>query len=139
MTTARIGLFLLKSALFSAAYCQAPLFYSNQNQYFVHGLAEAGWGHLDEDWLANTADPTPVFSKLVAVTARYLHPWTFHVYHGLLLGAYAASMLGLFGFVAGPERVKQRWPIFLALFVVAHSALARWLSFRPSSSDRMTG
>src|SRR5436190_6480308 len=95
------GLFLLGSILFAAAYCQAPLYYSNQNQYFLHGLAEAGEGLLADDWLAKTRDPTPVFSGLVAVTGRSLHPWAFHVYYALLFGAYAAAMLGLFVTVAG--------------------------------------
>src|SRR3954467_5928520 len=125
MTTRRsalvVGLFLIGAALFNAAYGQAPLYYSNQNQYFLHGLARAGHGHLDEDWLANTADPTPAFSTLVAVTARYLHPWAFHAYHALLLGAYAAAMLGLFVYLAGAETAGRRWPLFLGLFVLVHS------------------
>ena len=65
MSPARAALlFLAGSAVFAAAYCQAPLFYSNQNQYFLHGLARAGEGTLSDDWLANTRDPTPAFSKL---------------------------------------------------------------------------
>ena len=55
-----VGGFLLVACVFSLAYGQAPLYYSNQNQYFLHGLAQAGVGHLHEDWLANTVDPTPV-------------------------------------------------------------------------------
>jgi hypothetical protein len=125
-----LALVLAGSAVFSAAYCQAPLYYSNQNQYFLHGLAEAGQGLLAEDWLANTADPTPVFTAIVSATAEYLHPWAFHVYQAVLLGAYAAAMFGLFAYLAGPERTTRRWPVFLLLFVAAHSALARWLSYR---------
>src|SRR3989442_5843934 len=96
-------LFLLAAALFAAAYTQAPLYYSNQNQYFLHGLARAGEGELRHDWLANTRDPTPLFSTLVELTARSLHPWIFHVYYALLLGGYAAAMLGRLVFVAGVE------------------------------------
>src|SRR5262249_29058828 len=48
----------------------------------------------------------------------------------LLLGAYAASMLGLFVYLAGAETAGRRWPVFLALFVLVHSALLRWLSQR---------
>src|SRR3954468_24018049 len=92
---------LAGTALFSAAYCQAPLYYSNQNQYFLHGLARAGEGTLNEDWLANTKDPTPAFSAFVAFTARHLHPWAFHAVHALLQGVYAASLLGLFFVLAG--------------------------------------
>src|SRR5438067_5986920 len=95
--------FLFWACVFAAVYCQAPLYYSNQNQYFLHGLADAGVGLLDEDWLAYTRDPTPAFSGLVALTARWLHPWAFHAYYALLQGAYAAALLGLFAWLAGRE------------------------------------
>ena len=51
--------------VFTIAYAQSPLYTSNQNQYFLQGMANAGFGHLSEDWLANTLDPTPVFSKFI--------------------------------------------------------------------------
>jgi hypothetical protein len=124
------ALFLLGAAVFAVAYCQAPLYYSNQNQYFLHGLAEAGHGLLRDDWLAGTLDPTPLFSGLVAFTATFLHPWAFHVYHALLLGAYAAALLGLFVTVVGEQTAARRWPVFVALLVAVHSGLARWLSYR---------
>lgn len=123
-------LFLCGAAVFAAAYGQAPLYYSNQNQYFLHGLAAAGAGELRHDWLANTRDPTPLFSGLVAFTARFLHPWLFHVYYGLLLGVYAATLLGLFVFVVGREAARPRWPLFVLFFVLLHSALVRWASYR---------
>ena len=131
----RLMLFLHGAALFTFAYGEAPLYYSNQNQYFLHGLAAAGDGLLRQDWLANTRDPTPVFSALVALTARYLHPWAFYVYHALLLGAYAAAMLGLFASVVGPEVTRRRWPVFVALLVATHAALPRWLSYRWLGND----
>ncbi|MCZ2343170.1 MAG: hypothetical protein LC104_15460 [Bacteroidales bacterium] len=56
--------------LFMAAHTQSPHFYSNQNQYYLHGLALAGYGDLTHDWLANTTDPTPLFSGLIAVLYR---------------------------------------------------------------------
>lgn len=124
----RGALRLLGVVAFALAYGQAPLYYSNQNQYFLHGLADAGQGSLNEDWLANTGDPTPIFSALVSITARYLHPWAFHIYHGLLLAIYAVAMLGLFSWLAPPEIAARRWPVFLFRLVVVHSAAARWLS-----------
>ena len=102
------ALFSLGAALFALAYCQAPLYYSNQNQYFLHGLANAEEGLLHEDWLANTSDPTPVFSALVEITALALHPWFFYAYYGVLFGVYAAAMLGLFFWVAGAESSTPR-------------------------------
>lgn len=125
-----LGLFLLGSLLFSAAYCQAPLYYSNQNQYFLHGLANAGDGFLRDDWLAQTGDPTPLFSGMISLTARTLHPWVFHLYHALLQGVYLAALVGIFAFVVGPEIAARRWPVFVMSLVAIHSALLRWLSYR---------
>ena len=59
-------LVLALAAGFALAHTQSPLFFSNQNQYLLHGLADAGYGHLSHDWLANTKDPTPAFSFFVA-------------------------------------------------------------------------
>ena len=122
-------LFIVGAAVFSAAYCQAPLYYSNQNQYFLHGLANAGFGYLHDDWLSSTRDSTPIFSGLVEMTVRYLHPFAFHLYHALLLGGYGAALLGLFAAVVGQQTTARRWPIFLALLIAIHSALARWCSY----------
>ena len=128
--TLMIVLVLCGLAAFAAAYGQAPLYYSNQNQYFLHGLAATDDGPLHEDWLANTADPTPIFSGLVALTARFLHPWVFHLYYGVLLALYAAALLAIFAVLAGPQLAARRWPLFLALLVLAHAALTRWASYR---------
>src|SRR5690348_2052000 len=72
--------FLLGTVVFGIAYTQPALYYSNQNQYFLHGLARGGLGFLDEDWLARTADPTPAFSTVVAFTYRYLHESFFYIF-----------------------------------------------------------
>src|ERR1051326_3458416 len=93
--------YLFTALCFVAAYGQAPLYYSNQNQYFLHGVAEAGVGQLRDDWLAQTLDPTPLFSALVCFTVKWLHPSVFHVYHAMLLGVYAISMLAIFDALGG--------------------------------------
>jgi len=133
------------AAAFAAAYGQAPLYYSNQNQYFLHGLAMADYGSLGKDWLANTLDPTPLFSWLVLGTVRLMPPWVFHLYHALLMGVYAAAMLDLYFAVGGcigrssqdglGSPSHQRWPIFAALFVLVHSAAARWASYALLGGD----
>lgn len=120
---------ILGTGLFAAAYGQAPLYYSNQNQYFLHGFADAGVGALDEDWLAGTKDPLPHFSALVTFTLRYLHPWAFHLYYAVLMGVYAASLVALFTAVIPPDRVR-RWPIFVAFLILIHAAVLRWASYR---------
>jgi hypothetical protein len=112
---------------FGLAYAQAPLFTSNQNQYFLHGLARAGYGLLRQDWLANTVDPTPVFSLLVELTYRWLPLGAFYLWTFLLFGVYIYSLDGLASdvFHLQDDPVKHR--LFLALFVAAHAALARFI------------
>jgi hypothetical protein len=112
------------------AYTQAPLYYSNQNQYFLHGLAEAGRGRLAMDWLATTADPTPVFSALVTATVLGLPDAVFHAYYFILFGVYGVSMLGLFSFLAGEDDSPRLKLAFAAALLLLHSALIRWGSYR---------
>src|SRR5215218_2561475 len=77
---------------FAIAHTQAPLFYSNQNQYLLHGLASAGYGYLSADWLSTTADPTPLFSAGVAAAYRVAGLWPLQaVYFALLMGYFAAA------------------------------------------------
>jgi len=121
---------LLGAILFAIAYAQAPLYYSNQNQYFLHGLAQGGAGHLSEDWLANTADPTPAFTSLVAATVGVGHEWLFHAYYLLLLGVYLAALVGIASVVGGPKWSSLHACTFAVGLIVLHSALLRWTSYR---------
>lgn len=124
-------LILFWTLCFTLAYAQAPLYTSNQNQYFLHGLARAGYGHLQEDWLAGTLDPTPVFSALVAFSYWLLAwPPIFYLYFGLLAGVYLFSLYGIGDhlFKVGENRA-QRW-LYLALFVGLHAGGLRFLLAR---------
>ncbi len=122
--------FLFWSIVFGISYTQAPLYYSNQNQYFLHGLAAAGQGDLDQDWLANTRDPTPLFSAVVAFTAGYAHEWFFYGYYLLILGLYFYSLVGLFTWLA-PEPPSQMVRLcFITLLVALHSGAVRSASAR---------
>ncbi len=123
------------AGLFALAYSQAPLYYSNQNQYFLHGLAAADDGPLCDDWLANTVSPTPVFDALVTFTAKYGHESIFHIYYALLLGVYFVSLLGLFDYLGGARATPRRRLVFAALLMLAHSAALRWASYRLFDAD----
>ena len=59
-------------------------------------MAEAGFGYLNQDWLANTLDPTPIFSKLVYLTYSLI-PWppVFYLYYAILAGVYLFSLYGI--------------------------------------------
>jgi len=116
------------SLLFGIAYTQPRLYYSNQNQYFLHGLAQGGLGFLKDDWLANTADSTPLFSALVAVTHRYLHEAFFYLYYIFILGIYFHAVLGIYEHLSGTRATARTRLGFIAALVLLHSALLRWTS-----------
>lgn len=127
----KVGWFLLWTAVFSLAYTQSPLFTSNQNQYFLHGLARAGYGNLAQDWLANTLDPTPIFSLLVQVT----HTWftfspTYYLYYALLLGVYLFSLIGIVSHFYDIRSSRSRFLVFIALLIALHSAALRFFLSR---------
>lgn len=89
------GVFLAAALVFSLAHGLSPLYTINQDSYFLHGLADAGRGFLAADWLAGTADPFPLFSLLVRLTAELLDERLFYVYTMLLNGIYVISLAGL--------------------------------------------
>ncbi len=124
------GFFLGLSALAAISYSQSPLYSSNQNQYFIHGLARAGLGFLKDDWFTHTLDYTPLFSFLVALTYRYGHETLFYLYYALLVGLYVYGLLGIVSFAvhAGDSRLK-RW-IALVVIVIIHSVALGVISQR---------
>lgn len=116
---------------FGVAHTQSPLYFSNQHQYFLHGDALAGVGDLQHDWLANTVDPTPVFSAGVAFTLRHLDEFVFQAVFFLLIVGYFYCLLA-FGALLIPEGPKRRQTIFFlaVLLLVIHSGIARYASAR---------
>ena len=117
---------MLLAFLFSLAYTQSPLFTSNQNQYFLHGLARAGFGHLQHDWLVNTQDPTPLFSLLVEWVYRIFQlPAVFYISYVVLMGVYLFSLLLIGDALFNLRRSRLLSLLFLASLIVLHSAVLR--------------
>ncbi|MCX7701788.1 MAG: hypothetical protein N2039_13000 [Gemmataceae bacterium] len=114
--------------LFALAHTQSPLYYSNQNQYFLHGLAWAGHGFLRLDWLANTADPTPLFSLLVAGAYRFPGEWMFQAAYLLVLMGYAAIGWRVYRIVTGQSPISPGGMIFLTFLTLCHWAPLRLAS-----------
>lgn len=118
------------AAAFALAHTQSPLFFSNQNQYLLHGLAHAGYGHLAHDWLANTKDPTPLFSLIVNAGYRLGGLFSIQVLFFILLMGYFAAVW---------QFVSATWPVrilpFAALFTAAHAAMFRLVSVRLTGVD----
>jgi len=127
---------ILWTGFFTLAYAQSPLYTSNQNQYFLHGLAQAGFGHLNQDWLANTLDPTPVFSGLVYLTGRFLFwPPVFYLYFGILAGIYLFSLFGIISAGFSIYFTKPRRWFYLAVLILIHSAALRYLVVQMTNPD----
>jgi hypothetical protein len=118
----------LGAVLFAVAYTQPPLYYSNQNQYFLHGLALAGYGDLRRDWLANTADPTPAFTTGVEMAYRQFGEWPFHVTFFLLLMVYFLSLWAIaMALPFRPTSPAGRAALAAGL-IVSHAAIVRVIS-----------
>lgn len=132
----KLALTLFWTLLFAAAYTQSPLYTSNQNQYFLHGLANAGVGFLSEDWLAKTPDTVPVFNALVEWTVRIFHSnLLFYGYYALLMGVYLFSLLGIANLLFNINKDRtHRW-LFLAAMIVVHSAALRFAISKVAAAD----
>jgi hypothetical protein len=130
-----LAAFLAWTVIFAILYGQSPLYSSNQNQYFLHGMARAGLGFLNRDWLANTPDPTPVFSALIYLTYALTHSnLLFYLYYALLMGVYLFSVYGLMDQLFDLCSSKTRSLLFVALFLGAHSAALRYLLSKTAGS-----
>jgi hypothetical protein len=94
-TTQRLGIGAALAVLFALSMTVYPLYHSDQLIYFVHALAEAGFGRLHDDWAAALPSPYPVFGALVYVTYSYLHPALFYVFLLICMGVYAAMQIAI--------------------------------------------
>jgi len=128
--------FLGWSLVFGLIYAQSPLYTSNQNTYFLHGLAQAGFGYLDHDWLASTQELMPVFSRLVYLTYLIFQSEILsYAYYALLMGVYLFSMYGIMDTLFDLRRSKARTLAFTALFLAFHSAALRFVLSRGVDPD----
>lgn len=122
-----ILVFLIWAFIFGIIYAQSPLFTSNQNQYFLHGLANAGFGDLKSDWLANTRDPTPVFSMLVEYTYRISNnTGVFYLYYFIIFGVYLFSLVGITGTLYDISATSLKLTLITGLLLL-HSAALRFV------------
>lgn len=111
---------LVLGLIFGICYVQEPLYTSNQNTKFLQGAAQAGLGYLNQDWLANTLDPLPVFTAIVQFTFTYLHPTFFHLYYLILFGVYVYSLMGISEMIFKLD-TKTKQILYFALLVLIHS------------------
>jgi len=120
--------FILGAVLFTLVYGQSPLYSSNQNQYFLHGLAHAGYGSLESDWIVNTLDPVPAFSFMVAGLYRIFQAdGIFYWVYAGLMGVYFFSLLGILDHFFKIKSSKTKLLVFSGLVLLLHSAALREL------------
>lgn len=96
-----------------------PLFFSNQNTKFLHGLADAGYGQLAEDWMAQTVDGLPVFTRIVQWTAKVGPFWLFYVEQFLVYAVHALALVLLFRRAHPWATGADRLPLLLFVLVFA--------------------
>lgn len=124
--------FILVSLIFGLAYTQDPIYNSveNQNTKFLHGLANAGYAFLNEDWVANTIDPLPAFTWLVQTTYKYIHPeYMFYVYYFCLFGIYVYSMFAIVDYVFNFNKSQLKYLVYFAAFIVIHTVHLKIFEF----------
>jgi len=122
MPTTRLAWFVVLAAcLLWVTVDLQPLFYSNQNTKFLHGLAQAGLGQLREDWMANTVDGLPVFTLIVRWTAEIGPFWLFYLEQFLVYFVYILAAFLIFR-RAGSSALSQPLPLllFACIFPILH-------------------
>lgn len=108
---------VLSSASFVLVSTLWPLYVSNQNTYFLHGLADSTLPSLKTDWLVNRQDPYPIFSFLVKSTTMYLSESMFYIYLIVLVLLTFLSLWAISANVFEMHRRQHRY-IFLGLGIV---------------------
>ncbi len=123
-----LGSLILLTLVFAFTHGQHPLYSSNQNTYFLHGLADAGMGALHNDWLAQTADPFPLFSALVRYSYQYCGAWFFYALYSALLALYCFTMLFIAHFQFKISWRSQSFYLLALMWVLFHSASYSYLT-----------
>jgi hypothetical protein len=119
----RTGWLIGMAVLFALAHTQSLHVWSNQNQYYLHGAAIARAGDLKNDWLANTRDPTLVFSSLVALAYSWPGSPALSIVYVAMLMSYFLTIDRLLNALFGVERPGRC--VVMAIFLFCHSAVIR--------------
>ena len=124
--TSTLGFGIASIILFCMAYSQAPLYYSNQNQYFLHGFTKAKLGYLEKDWLGNTTDPTPLFSGLICFSITWLNENIFYLYYAILQGVFLCCAWIIYHRKNNTKTIEiADYAIFTSIFILINSAALR--------------
>jgi hypothetical protein len=120
-----ILLFLSVGIIFSIINRIQYIYQSNQHTRFLHGLAKAGYGFLDKDWLANTINPFPVFSFLIFITYSFLHEYFFYLYYIIVAAVLIYSLIMINSDLFDFKNTKYKKILFFTLITLLYSSIFR--------------
>jgi hypothetical protein len=106
---------ILLMIVFAISVQQWPLYIGNYNTYLLHGYANANVGFLNQDWLAQTTDPFPLFSTLVGITILYFDENTFYFYQIIIIFIYSYSIVGICSYIFKFDNDRI---VFLSFFLI---------------------
>ncbi|MEZ5930344.1 MAG: DUF6798 domain-containing protein [Alphaproteobacteria bacterium] len=109
---------LLLGAWFFLVFPTAPLYVENQNTKFLHGMAAAGIGHLDQDWTANTVDVMPIFTGIVYLLHAATPPAVCYLLQIALFAVFLHAVLRIADIGAGKAAKRTIFPVIVGLLVV---------------------
>ena len=114
-----LALLLLSGAWFFLVFPTEPLYVENQNTKFLHGMALAGVGHLDRDWIANTVDVMPVFTCIVYLLHVVTPPSVCYLVQVVLFAVFLYSIVHIAAAVVGPRGDGVWFRLIVGALVVA--------------------
>jgi hypothetical protein len=119
----RLFIFILGIGFFfTLSQILFPLYYSNQNQYFLFGLSKAQHGFLAGDWFVGTTDYTPVFTFLVFLIKRFLSEIWFYLFYFLLCSIYIWILIRISETIFKIKNNKTFYILLFSFIVFLHSA-----------------
>lgn len=131
---------ILAGGVLTVAQGYSPPFVVNQHTYLLHGVANAGVGHLHADALVRSADGLPLFSLLVEGLFR-LGGERLLLLPQILLNSVYVLALALIGRHLCPRLARPEWmSIYLCVLLALHSAASTAFRFGGFSPRRsLTG
>lgn len=115
----RLAVSMLLGAWFFVVFPTEPLYFENQNTKFLHGMAAAGIGHLDQDWTANTVDVMPVFTGIVYLLHVLTPPAVCYLLQIVLFAVFLCAILRIADAAAGRGAARTIFPVMVGALVVA--------------------
>lgn len=130
--------------IFTAMMPTRPVFSENQNTKFLYGLAKAGYGFLQSDWLISQGSNLPIFDGLVFVTQKFLGAGAFYLWQIAANATYLFALMALIGTVSTRLDIARDWrrpEILVAATVILgllHSTSATALMFEGVANQYIT-